>query len=323
MSSRHLVDPELLPLLAQWPAMPLSRALLPEIRGGSMPLPAEPPPLPPDVEVSERRVPGPAGAPDVRVLVYRPTRTAPEGWPALLHIHGGGYILGAPEMSDVGNRWLASRVGCVIVSVDYRLAPETPFPGPVEDCYAALRWLHTSAAALGVDARRIAIGGESAGGGLAAALGLLARDRGEVPLVFQALVFPMLDDRTASGREPAPHVGEFVWTRESNRFGWECLLGQKPGGADVSPYAAAARAPSLAGLPPTYLSVGDLDLFLDEDVEYASRLMTAGVPTELHVYPGAFHGFMFAAQAQVTQAFQRDYQAALRRALHPSAERAP
>lgn len=320
MSSRHLVDPELLPMLEQWPPFALSREVLPAMRSGRSLMEGEgaPPPLPPDVEVLERRVPGPSGAPEVRVLVYRPMRASPGALPALLHIHGGGYILGSADMGDVSNRWLASRVGCVIVSVDYRLAPETPFPGPVEDCYAALRWLHTNAARIGVDPGRLAIGGESAGGGLAAALGLLARDRGEVPFIFQALVFPMLDDRTGSGIEPAPHVGEFIWTRESNRFGWECLLGQKPGGADVSPYAAPARASSLAGLPPTFLCVGALDLFLEEDVEYARRLLTAGVPTELHVYPGAFHAFMAVQQAQVSQAFQRDYEGALRRALYPA-----
>lgn len=317
-SSRHLVDPELLPILEQWPSLQLSRELLPAMRAARQQQPAgAPPPVPPDVEVFERRFPGSAGAPEVRVLVYRPQGVPPGGWPALLHLHGGGYILGTPDMADVTNRWRAKTVGCVIVSVDYRLAPETPAPGSVEDAYAALRWLHANAAQLGVDARRIAIGGESAGGGLAAALGLLARDRGEVPVLYQALVFPMLDDRTASTVEPAPHVGEFIWTRASNRFGWECLLGHAPGGEGVSPYAAPARAPSLAGLPPTGVWVGALDLFLEEDVEYARRLLLAGVPTELHVYPGAFHGFMFAAQAQVTQAFARDYEQALRRALYP------
>ena len=320
MSFRHLVDPELLPLLEQWPTLVLSKELLPQIRAGrdQVRALAGQPPVPPDVEVHERHVPGPPGAPEVRVWVYRPQGAPPGGWPALLHIHGGGYILGSASMGDVGNRWLAQRVGCVIVSVDYRLAPETPFPGPVEDCYAALRWLHANAREWGVDTSRIAIGGESAGGGLAAALGLLARDRGELPIAFQALVFPMLDDRTGSGVEPAAHMGAFIWTRESNRFGWECLLGQKPGGEGVSPYAAPARAPSLQGLPPTGLWVGALDLFLEEDVEYARRLLHAGVPTELHVYPGAFHGFMFMDQAQVSQAFSRDYQQALRRALHPS-----
>lgn len=320
MSSRNLVDPELLPLLEQFPRFEFTREMLPQIRIDlNQTLRVEAPPIP-GVEVFERYVPGPQGAPDVRVLVYRPQGKPQGGWPAMLHIHGGGYILGTPEMNAVGNRLLAKQVGCVIVSVDYRLSPETPFPGPVEDCYAALKWLHANATELGVDARRLAVGGESAGGGLAAALALLARDRGEVPLLFQMLVYPMLDDRTASSVEPFPHVGEFVWTRASNRFGWESLLGHAPGKKDgVSPYAVPARAESLKGLPPTCITVGALDLFLEEDMEYARRLLQAGVPTELHVYPGAFHGFVLAPEARVSKSFTRDYEMALRNALHPTA----
>lgn len=166
-----------------------------------------------------------------------------------------------------------------------------------------------------MDAGWIAIGGASAGGGLAAALGLLARDRAEAPLAFQLLIYPMLDDRTVTMNDPHPYTGEFIWTHNANRFGWTALLGQEPGSADVSPYAAAARADDVAGLPPTYICVGALDLFLEEDMEYARRLMRAGVPTELHVYPGAYHGFNMAAEAQVAQAYTRDFINALRRAL--------
>src|SRR5262249_10178152 len=161
----------------------------------------------------------------------------------------------------------------------YRLAPETAFPGAVEDCYAALRWLHAQAAALGVDESRIAIGGESAGGGVTAGLALLARDRGEVPRGFPLPLYPMLDRRTGTTAEPSPMVGEFGWNRGSNHFGWAALLGGDPGGAGTSPYAAAARAAELAGLPPAYIAVGTLDLFLEENIEYARRLMRAGVPT--------------------------------------------
>jgi hypothetical protein len=167
-----------------------------------------------------------------------------------------------------------------------------------------------------VDPTRIAIGGASAGGGLAAALGLLARDRGEVPLAFQLLIYPMLDDRTVTAAEPHPFTGEFVWTPQANYFGWRALLGQEPGSPDVSPYAAAARAESLEGLPPTFISVGTLDLFLEEDLEYARRLIRAGVPTELHVYPGAFHGFDMAESAKVTQTSVRDRLDALVRVYH-------
>lgn len=323
MTSRHLVDPELLPFLDQFPGFTLTRETLPLLRAGMAAQAAQGPEASasPDMDRAERRVPGPQGAPEVRVLVYTP-RGAPGPRPALLHIHGGGYILGTPDMSDAQNRLLAKEIDCVVVSVDYRLAPDTPFPGPVEDCYAALKWLHASAAELGVDAGRIAIGGESAGGGLAAALGLLARDRGEVPVAIQMLNFPMIDDRTGASADLNPYVGEFVWTPESNQFGWASLLGRAPGGDDVSPYAAPARAENLAGLPPTFIAVGALDLFLEENIEYARRLMRAGVPTELHVYPGAYHGFPWAVDARVTKAFRRDYTEALRHALRGSAVRA-
>ncbi|WNG24704.1 alpha/beta hydrolase [Cystobacter fuscus] len=314
MSSRHLVDPELLPVLDMFPALTLTREALPQQRAmGAQSLFAAPKVVVPEVETVERRVPGPAGAPEVRVLVYKP-RAAGERRPALLHIHGGGYILGSPDMSDARNVLLAKQLDCVIVSVDYRLAPETPFPGPVEDCYAALKWLHANADGLGVDTRRIAIGGESAGGGLAAALGLLARDRGEIPILFQWLLCPMLDDRTVV-RDTSPLMGEFVWTRASNRFGWTSLLGREPGGEGISPYAAPARAESLAGLPPTFLNVGSLDLFLEEDIEYARRLASAGVPVELHVYPGGFHGFEMVGQSRLGKQSQHDSTEALRRAL--------
>lgn len=316
MTTRHLVDPELLAALEAMPSRPITAENLSQVRAmRAEMLAALPPPTVTDVEVHERRIPGPPGAPDVRVLVYVPQHTA-GGRAGFLHIHGGGYILGQPEMTDARNRLLAREIGSVVVSVDYRLAPETAFPGAVEDCYAALRWLRAQATALGVDAGRIAVGGESAGGGLAAALALLARDRGEVPLAFQLLIYPMLDDRTGTTVEPSPTVGEFGWNRGSNRFGWASLLGRDPGGADVSPYAAAARAEDLAGLPPAYIAVGALDLFLEENLEYARRLMRAGVPTELHVYPGAYHGFQgMAPEARISQAFVRDYFAALTLAL--------
>jgi acetyl esterase/lipase len=250
----------------------------------------------------------------VRVLVYLP-KSAPRPLSALLWIHGGGYVIGSADGDDAQVKSIVDAVGCAAVSVDYRLAPETPHPGPVEDCYAALRWLHGHATELGVDPGCIAIGGASAGGGLAAGLGLLARDRREVPLAYQLLIYPMVDDRTVTAADPHPYTGEFIWTGDANRFGWASYLGQEPGGAETSPYAAAARAESLAGLPPTYLCVGALDLFLEEDLEYARRLMREGVPTELHVYPGAFHGFNMAADAAVSRAYTRDFLDALGRAL--------
>ncbi len=247
--------------------------------------------------------------------IYQPT-DRPATLPALLWIHGGGYVLGSVERDDLLAKHLA-RVGqCVVASVEYRLAPEHPFPAPVEDCYAALKWLSAHSAEFGVNKSRIAIGGASAGGGLAAGLALLTRDRAEVEVAFQLLIYPMIDDRNiAPASATVPDT--FVWTRENNLMGWRALLGREPGGKDVSPYAAAARATDLKGLPPAYIPVGDLDLFLDENITYAQRLLAAGVPTELHVYPGAFHGFNgFVPGAEISRRFNADRDNALKRMLH-------
>jgi len=317
MTTKHLVDPEILPMLDMFPGLDLTRESLPQMRAllkeMNAQMLAEVPEFP-DIAVSEQHIPGPEGAPDVRVLVYLPKNVS-SPVPALLWIHGGGYVIGDANQADPQIKTIVSTLGCAAVSVDYRLAPETPHPGPVEDCYAALKWLYVSAGDIGVDAKRMAIGGDSAGGGLAAGLALLTRDRGEVPLVFQLLIYPMLDDRTVTLADPHPFTGEFIWTPDANRFGWSALLGQEPGGPDVSPYAAAARAHQLEGLPAAYICVGTLDLFLEEDMEYARRLMRAGVSTELHVYPGAFHGFPMVVDAKVAQAHTRDYLNALARAF--------
>jgi acetyl esterase/lipase len=324
-STRHLVDPELLQLLDEFPTLRLSRETLAEIRAARAALLAQQLPLEPafpDIEVSERSVPGPEASTNVRVLVYLP-KQAPRPMPALVWIHGGGYVLGSPDADGLLMKSLVSHVGCVVVSVDYRLAPESPFPAGVEDCYAALRWTHAQAAELGIDRERVAIGGASAGGGLASALALLARDRSELQVAFQLLLVPMLDDRTAAAPDPHPFTGEFTWTPANNLFGWTALLGRAPGGEGVSPYAAPARAESLAGLPPAYISTGALDLFLEEDMEYARRLVRAGVPTELHVYPGAYHGFSRAADARVAKAYTRDYMDALQRAFEAASAREP
>ncbi|TAL04361.1 MAG: alpha/beta hydrolase [Rhodospirillaceae bacterium] len=309
--TRALVAPELRPVLDVFPSItPTDEgiALIRSTVGSGL----NRPPLSreqQEVRCEERLVPGSQGAPDVRVLVYTPPGKV-AARPAFLHMHGGGYVLGTPELGDISNRTLAIEHGCVVVAVGYRLAPETRFPGALEDCYAALRWLHAQAKQLGVDRSRIAIGGESAGGGHAAALALLARDRGEVPICLQLLDSPMLDDRTGSSSGPHPYCGEFIWTSAHNRFGWRSLLGMEPGGADVPLASVPARAANLAGLPPTFIVVGALDLFLEEDIEYARRLIRAGVPTELHVIPGAFHGFGAAGgnapQVQALLRFRRD-----------------
>ena len=316
MTSRSLVDPELEPLLDLLPTVEFNAETLSHVRHWIAEQVA------PEAEAVEcgqvrrweHQVLGPAGAPPVRVLVYSP-RDAETGRPALLHVHGGGFVVGTPEGGDLRNAALANDLGCIVVSVDYRLSPETRFPGAVEDCYAALRWLHEQAATLGVDPARIALFGESAGGGLTASLALLARDRGEIKPVFQLLVYPMLDDRTGSSVAASKLAGEFVWTAHSNRFGWSSLLGHEPGGADVPAYAAASRATDLVGLPPCFIAVGTLDLFVDEDIDYARRLIAAGVPTELHVYPGAFHAFDQMPHAHVTRRFVRDAEIALQRAF--------
>jgi acetyl esterase/lipase len=276
---------------------------------GTMPMPASNP------DVVQRKIPGRAGAPDVTLhIINGEASDTPR--PAILHMHGGGYIMGEPAMSYPTLIPLAKELNCVVVSVDYRLAPGTPFPGSLEDNYAGLLWLYKNAAELGVDRTRIAVMGESAGGGHAAMLTIAARDRGEVPLKFQALIYPMLDDRTGATREVSPLIGTILWTAEQNRKGWSALLGAPAGSARVPDGAVPARVANLAGLPPAYISTGALDLFVDEDIDYAQRLLNLGVPVELNVVPGAFHGFDFLApETQIARRFQASTTEALRRGL--------
>jgi triacylglycerol lipase len=248
----------------------------------------------------------------VRVLIFKPHQ-ASSPMPAILHIHGGGYMLGKPEDSWRENLELALHCGCMVVSVDYRLAPETQYPGSLDDCHAVLQWLHESAPALGIDPSRIAVKGESAGGGLAACLALKARDQQKYPICCQVLIAPMLDDRAASYTHP--YAGEFIWTKNSNRFAWQAYLGDDAGGNDVSPYAAAARAEDLTKLPPLFLAVGALDLFFEQNMEYVRRLNRAGVATELHVYPGAYHSFHRAGDTSLSKRLWADYRRALMSAL--------
>jgi triacylglycerol lipase len=295
--TRRLIAPELLSVLEVLPTFTYNERNLPSIREAVIRALKTAPVLPlelHEVSCEQRFVPGPAGAPNVRILIYFPASAIATPFPVYFHLHGGGYILGSPEISDRSNRAIALELNCVVVSVDYRLAPETRHPGGLEDCYAALLWLHSEADKLGVDRNRIVIGGENAGGGLAAMLGLLARDRGVVPIRLQLLDSPMLDDRTGSSTEPHPYCGEFVWTAQSNRFAWRSLLGVDPDGSDVPSRGIPSRVAELSGLPPTFIMVGSLDLFLEEGLEYARRLIRAGIPTELHVVPGAYHGFAVA-----------------------------
>jgi acetyl esterase/lipase len=247
----------------------------------------------------EEAVPGtnPGDLP-VPVRVHAPVdRSGP--LPGVLAMHGGGYVIGDRSSYDgLFDHWCVDP-GMVAVSVGYRRAPETPYPGPLEDCYRALVWTFGHADELGIDSSCIGIYGASAGGGLAAGLALLARDRGEVNIAFQFLQYPMLDDRlvTLSSQLDDLHV----WSRHSNAFGWRSYLGELYGGGDIPAYAAAARAEDLAGLPPAYICVGALDGFRDEDIAYAQRLLQAGVPTELHVFPGIPHGFEMTGNSAIAR----------------------
>ncbi len=271
---------------------------------------------PRDVAIANLSIPRPDGS-RFRLRTYRPqTRNGPA--PALLWFHGGGCVLGRPELDEGTCLQYVREAGLVVVSVDYRLAPEHPFPAALDDGYMALQWVKSQATQLGADATRIAIGGESGGGGLAAALVQRVCDRKEIPPVFQLLVYPMLDDRTAALVNRNPFTGQHIWSHDNNRFGWAALLGGTPGAVGVSPYLAPARAADLRGLPPAIVTVGQLDLFLEEDVDYATRLMQAGVSAELHVYPRAFHGFDEESGAQIGRAMRRDRLNALRRAFGQS-----
>jgi acetyl esterase/lipase len=240
----------------------------------------------------------------------------------MLWIHGGGFVSGDPKTyHDICSR-IAKELDILVVSVDYRLAPEHPFPAGLDDCYAALEWIHRQAAGLGVDPGRVAIGGDSAGGGLAACLAQLAHDRGELPVGFQLLVYPMLDDRTVLRAEHGG-TGGFVWTPASNRYGWTAYLGHAPGDAETRPYAAASRREDLSGLPPAWIGVGDLDLFHSEDLIYAERLKVAGVDCELVEIPGMYHGAdsFFDGRAESMTLFRKSMLAALRRGV--AARRGP
>ena len=272
---------------------------------------------PKDISVQNVYIPGQDGRAKVRLRVYRP-RSIATPTPALLWLHGGGYVMGRPEMDDRACGGYVRELGIAVVSVDYRIAPKDPFPAALDDSYSALKWVTSHVQKLGVDAKRIAVGGASAGGGLAAALVQLARDRREITPVFQLLVYPMLDDRTVL-RTDLDERNTVAWNQESNRFGWESYLGRKCGAESVPEYAVPARRQDLSGLPQAWIGVGTLDLFHDEGVAYARKLEKWGVECEIVVVPGAFHGFdLFAPKAPVVQQFKRSQISALERCLFPS-----
>jgi len=340
LDGAQLLDPELVPFAAFIPEVDLSLAGLAEARAGFVGLVTSLTQLSELVERTDHTV---ANSPDpnhpVVVRVHRAKNTTGT-LPAIVSIHGGGYVLGSYEMDDGTFDRLCPMLECVGVSVEYRLSPETPYPGPLEDCYAALLWTFEHAEELGIDPSRIGIGGVSAGGGLAAALAILARDRGEVEVAFQLLECPMLDDRQVTPSSQLDHL--LVWSAASNSFGWQSYLGALYGsdsvggsesvgggggsdGADgegrdrggIPGTAAAWREADLSGLPPAYVAVGAADGFRDEDIAYALRLNQAGVATELHVYPGVPHGVTMFLGTTWAERWQRDVDDWLRRQLHP------
>jgi len=290
--SRPPFDAEVEPILQSHPlsGLKITRDMLPHLRSAIVPdfsdiLSAWP------IEREDRTISGPGG--DLIISILRPTATTVAKLrPGIVHFHGGGMVAGNRFAGVVSVLEYIKLYGAICITVEYRLAPEHPDPGPIEDCYATLVWANEHATELGIDKRRLMVVGTSAGGGLAAGVALLSRDRGGPALCAQLLTCPMIDDRNNSvSSQQFTEYG--IWTRSSNATGWSCLLGEKAGGNDtgVSIYAAPARATDLSGLPSTFIEVGSAEIFRDENVAYASRLWACGVDAELHVWAGGFHGF--------------------------------
>lgn len=302
MDTRHLVDREIAPLIDLFPRVDLASAPITDIRARAAQAYAILPP--PVIAPEEIEIPSVHGGPAIPVFLFRPVETRP-GSGAILHIHGGGMVMGSVKQMPAVPATLAAATGVPVVSVEYRLAPEHRFPAPQEDCHSALVWLAGQAAAFGFDAGKIVVAGESAGGGLAAALAIMARDLGGPAIAGQVLTYPMLDHRTGSDSCPYanPHTGEFIWTRESNRFGWNALRGDY--GADDARrgWFSPSLTDDLSNLPPAYIATGSLDLFFDENLDYARRLAASGVPVDLHSYAGAIHAFNAIPAAALTQRF--------------------
>ncbi|MFV0457872.1 MAG: alpha/beta hydrolase [Actinomycetales bacterium] len=319
-TTRPPFDPELEPALAMIRELlpPFSSDTLDEARrvsaDGVPGIPAPDLTAGGRITVQDIVVPGRQGQPDITLLVAKRADHKGAG-PGIYHTHGGGMVVGNRRTGTDAYLPYVLDLDAVVVSVEYRLAPEHPHPAPVEDCYAGLVWTADHAEELGIDAERILITGASAGGGLAAGTALIARDRGYPNLTHQVLVCPMIDDRLITQSAQALD-GEGVWDRNDNLFGWTCLLGDARGGPDVSAYAAPARAEDLAGLPRTYLDTGSAESFRDETLDYARRLSEAGVSVDLHMWGGGFHGFdLMVPQAALAQASIATRDEFIRRAL--------
>ncbi len=270
--------------------------------------------IPQDVLIKNIFIPTESEPAKIRLRVYK-SKTVTTPSPVLIWMHGGGFVVGKPEQDDGCCSWYVQELGITVVSVDYRYAPKYPFPIGLHDCYAALTWVVSQARELGVDPNRIAIGGASAGGGLAAALVQLIYDRQQYKVAFQLLVYPMLDDKTVL-RSAIDDSNNVTWTQKSNQFGWESYLGVSCGTKDIPAYAVPARREDLSNLPPAWIGVGSLDVFHDEDLVYAKRLQACGIEVEVVVVAGAFHGFdVFDPQLGVVQDFRKSQIAALRKHL--------
>ncbi|MBS1674329.1 MAG: alpha/beta hydrolase [Actinobacteria bacterium] len=269
-----------------------------------------------EIDWEDRLIPGPAGAPDVEITIYRPRGHAGEALPAVLNIHGGGMIVGHRSWEAGRVVDIVDELGVVGFNVEYRLAPENPYPAGVEDCYAGFTWLAANAEALGVDPERIVVMGGSAGGGLTAAVALLARDRQGPRMAGQMLLCPMIDN-TNTTVASLQYDGIGTWQRDANLLGWSCLLGDDLAYSTEAPaYAAPSRATDLSGLPEAFIEVGSAEMFRDEDVDYASRIWATGGSAELHVWSGGPHGFdMYAPQAEISKAALRTRSSWLRRIL--------